>query len=210
MRLGSYLVFVLVAMPATAQAESATCSYDTYKWNVYQRQAVARQRVQHSYSKLANNERDEATGCTVCEEDQQWIALPGLQPFRMCRRLAYEVEPVLIKLVEQGEPIHKIVGYRVGMTRGGIDAQGNRTRFSNHSFGIAIDINDEQNGLYDRCINFGPQCRLIKGGPWIPGQPGSLESSSTIVRELSQAGLHWGGRIAGKQKDFMHFSPSGY
>lgn len=210
MRLGCYLAITLFVLPAAVQAEPATCSYDTYKWNIYQRKAVARERVQHAYSKLADYERDEATGCTVCEEDQQWIALPGLLPFRMCRRLAYAVEPVLRKLVEQGAPIHKVVGYRVGMTRGDIDAQGNRTRFSNHSFGIAIDINDDQNGLYDQCITFGPQCRLIKGGPWVPGQTGSLDDGSDIVRELGQAGLRWGGRIEGKQKDFMHFSPSGY
>jgi len=210
MRLSISLAFVLIVLPVMVRAGPATCSYDTYKWNIYQRKAVERQRVQHAYSKLVGYERDEGTGCTVCEEDQQWIELPGMQPFRMCRRLAYDVEPVLMKLVEQGEPIHKVIGYRVGMTRGDVDAQGNRTRFSNHSFGIAIDINDEQNGLYDRCINFGPQCRLIKGGRWIPGQPGSLDSNSTIVRELNQAGLRWGGRIAGKQKDFMHFSPSGY
>lgn len=210
MRLSAFLVIAMIFLPLTAQGGPSTCSYDTYKWNIYQRKAVARQRVQHAYSTLADFERDATTGCTVCEEDQQWIALPGLQPFRMCRRLAYEVEPVLQKLVEQGEPIRKVVGYRVGMTRGDVDAQGNRTGFSNHSFGIAIDINDEQNGLYDRCITFGPQCRLIKGGPWIPGQPGSLDEDSAIVRELVQAGYRWGGRIDGKQKDFMHFSPSGY
>jgi hypothetical protein len=31
-----------------------------------------------------------------------------------------------------------------------------------------------------------------------------------VVRAFAAAGLRWGGAAAGEQKDFMHFSPSGY
>lgn len=96
------------------------------------------------------------------------------------------------------------------MTKGDVDALGHRTRFSNHSFGIAIDINEQQNGLYDRCIRFGPACRLRRGGVWNPDQAGSLTRDSPVVKALGQIGLKWGGAIEGRQKDFMHFSPSGY
>lgn len=193
-----------------ALAEPETCTYTTYKWNVNTRTAVAFQRVRHAYHELDVSERDLLTGCTVCEEDQVVLDLPGLQPFRMCYRIADQVQATLLQLVDQGEPIHRIIAYRVGMTRGEVDAQGNRTRFSNHSFGIALDINDQLNGLYDHCIKFGSSCRLIKGGPWSPGQPGSWTADSVVVKQLEAVGLKWGGLIKGKQKDFMHFSPTGY
>ena len=96
------------------------------------------------------------------------------------------------------------------MTKGNIDSLGNRTQFSNHSFGVAIDINEEQNGLYDHCVSFGPACRLRRGGIWKPDQVGSLTPDSPIVEGLKGMGLKWGGQIEGDQKDFMHFSPSGY
>lgn len=193
-----------------ALAEPASCTYTTYKWNVAQRKAVERKRVRHPYSQVAPFERDSLTGCTVCEEDQVVVRLPGLPPVRMCHAVAERVAPALTGLIEQGEPIFRIVAYRVGMTRGDTDAAGNRTRFSNHSFGIALDINDDRNGLYDHCIQYGPRCRLIKGGAWTPGKAGSWTGNSAVVQALEQVGLRWGGQIAGRQKDFMHFSPTGY
>jgi hypothetical protein len=96
------------------------------------------------------------------------------------------------------------------MTRGDTDRHGNRTRYSNHAFGIALDINPEANGLYDRCPRFGPGCRLIKGGRWNPARPASLTADGPVVRALKNIGLRWGGQIEGRQKDFMHFSPTGY
>ena len=96
------------------------------------------------------------------------------------------------------------------MTRGKVDAESNRTQFSNHSFGIALDINDEQNGLYGQCFSFGPQCKLRKGGPWRPDQFASLVEDGDIVQSMKALGFKWGGEIQGRQKDFMHFSPTGY
>lgn len=191
-------------------AEPSTCSYTTYKWNVAQRKAVKHERVSHSYAEVQETERDVATGCTVCEQDQVDVQLPGITPFKMCRHLAGTVAPALSRLIAQGQPIYKVIAYRVGMTRGDIDAAGNRTRFSNHSFGIALDINDEQNGLYDQCTRFGPQCRLIRGGPWSPSRTGSWTEDSPVVHSMQDLGFKWGGHIKGKQKDFMHFSPTGY
>ena len=204
------LAFVLAGLPMPAPAEPSTCSYTTYKWNVVQRKAVEYRRVSHPYDRVTDIERDEATGCTVCEQDQVDIALPGIKSFKMCRQLAGPVEVALGELLAQGQPIYKVIAYRVGMTRGDIDAGGNRTRFSNHSFGIALDINDEQNGLYDHCIRFGPQCRLIQGGRWSPSRAGSWTADSQVVHSMQSLGFKWGGQIEGKQKDFMHFSPTGY
>jgi len=113
-------------------------------------------------------------------------------------------------LLKKGAPIHTVVGYHVVKSRGPVDHAGNRTGFSNHSFGTAIDINPDQNGLYDNCITFGPECRLLRGGDWRSGIPGTLEKDGDIVNTLKQEGFYWGGEIAGKQKDFMHFSLTGY
>jgi hypothetical protein len=98
----------------------------------------------------------------------------------------------------------------VGKTRGDVDANGVRTEFSNHSFGIALDINPGSNGLYENCIVFNQDCRLIRGGHRDPARAESLHAGSNIVRAIEDIGLKWGGEIDGKQKDFMHFSPTGY
>ncbi len=83
--------------------------------------------------------------------------------------------------------------------------------FSNHSYGIAIDINTDHNGLYGNCVEFGPQCQLIRGSLWRPGvDPYSLQLNGLVVKKLKEIGFKWGGEIKGKQKDFMHFSLSGY
>lgn len=199
---------LLFVSPLTAEP---ICTYSTYKWNVNLRKAIEFQRIEKTYTQLEPREKDEQTGCTVCEQDQVTIALPGIEPFKVCRALAKPLRDTLTTLVKNGEPIEQIVGYRVGMTRGDIDGQGNRTGFSNHSFGAAIDINPDSNGLYENCIEYGEACRLIKGGPWRPGvDRHSLRAESDIVKGLKAAGFLWGGEIPGRQKDFMHFSLSGY
>jgi D-alanyl-D-alanine carboxypeptidase-like protein len=96
------------------------------------------------------------------------------------------------------------------VSRGPADKDGNRTQLSNHSYGVAIDVNEMQNGLYDHCVVWGAGCRLIKGGPYRPREAGSIVAESPLVAALEAVGLKWGGRIAGRQKDFMHFSPTGY
>jgi hypothetical protein len=51
----------------------------------------------------------------------------------------------------------------------------------------------------------------LRGGAWQPGvDPYSLSADGIVVRELQNLGFRWGGEIAGRQKDFMHFSPTGY
>ncbi len=201
---------VLVLLPIPVHAQPRSCNYTTYTWNTHTRRAVDHRAIHHPYSELRPTEIHEATGCTVCEEDQVEVSLPGIGPFRVCKLLAHDVREALVSAMEEGERIFTVVGYRVGMTKGDIDSLGNRTQFSNHSFGVAIDVNERQNGLYDHCVSFGPACQLLRGGAWDPDQDGSLSSSSPVVEELTRIGMKWGGKIEGNQKDFMHFSPSGY
>lgn len=205
--LGLGLVRPLAAQESTPPQ---TCTYETFSWNVKLKKSVDHTTVTHPYSELTPAEIDADSGCTVCEEDQELIDLPPVPPFKMCRKFAPSVRATITKLIAAGEPIEQVKGYLVGKTRGTIDAQNNRTGFSNHSFGIALDINPHKNGLYDRCVKFGKSCRLIRGGPWRPGTPGTLTADGLVVQSMKAAGFRWGGEIAGNQKDFMHFSPTGY
>ncbi len=213
MRLHAIIIFAVFLSGFSAQTIAApeTCSYDTYQWSTVEKRALNRQRVSHPYSEKSAAEIDADTGCSVCLEDQRTITLPGVKPFKVCRVMAPVIESALMDLIEAGEPIKSIVGYRVGQTRGDVDENGLRTEFSNHSFGVAIDINSQHNGLYDRCIKFGPQCRLIRGGAWQPhADEASLHPEGAVVSRFKREGFLWGGEIRGRQKDFMHFSPSGY
>lgn len=205
------ILVLFFLMAATAAHANDQCSYTTYKWSVHLKKAVEFQRINKLYSQLESYERDTVTGCTVCEQDQREITMQNIKSFKVCHIIADPVQAILTELIEQGESINQIIAYRVGMTRGDVDQQGNRTVFSNHSFGVAIDINPQHNGLYDNCLQFNNTCKLIKGGPWQPGvDKYSLYNSSEIVRAFKSLGFKWGGEIAGKQKDFMHFSLSGY
>ncbi len=201
---------LIATYPNFLLAAEKLCHYSTYQWNSQQKKAVNFKQVVIPYRQLSKQQIDPLTGCSVCREDQEWINVGQLKPVLVCRRLASDLEKTLNQLLQSGQPIFKLVAYRVGMSRGPLDENGNRTQFSNHSFGIAIDINDEQNGLYDQCIEWSDKCRLIKGGNWEPRQVGSLTWDHPIVIQLKKLGLKWGGEIQGKQKDFMHFSPTGY
>jgi hypothetical protein len=207
---------VLLFVPALARAQQApaaaprTCTYDVYNWNIYQKRAVNQGRVAHPYAELTSDEKDPGTGCTVCLEDQEELKVGNLPPFLACRRIAPALKAALEKLAAAGQPLLEVTAYRPGKTKNPLDKKGNRTGFSNHAYGAAVDINRSKNGLYDKCFKFGPGCRLIQGGPWRPGATGTLTKDSPIVSALREAGFKWGGEIEGQQKDFMHFSPSGY
>ena len=197
-------------LSTTSANADGLCTYDTYQWNVETKSAVNRKRVSKPYSEVTNEERDATTGCTVCQEDMASVQIGDLPPVLLCKAIADDVEQALNAALANGGVIHSLTAYRVGMTRGDLDENGNRTRFSNHSFGVAIDVNEDMNGLYENCIVWSEDCRLRKGGPWRPDRPGGLSAEHPIVVEMKDAGMKWGGEIAGRQKDFMHFSPTGY
>ena len=205
-----FIVLPVSGSVAETRQAPSDCTYDMQVWNVNTRSSVNQKKVRHPYNDLRSEEIDPKTGCTVCSEDQVMIDIPPLTPFSVCHKIAPWLRDAVTSITQKGMPIHTIVGYRVIKSRGAVDGNGNRTGFSNHSFGTAIDINPEQNGLYDDCIEFGPRCRLLRGGEWKPGTPGTLDKNSDIVSLFKQAGFQWGGEIAGKQKDFMHFSRTGY
>lgn len=205
------IVFMTLLMVVSiAQAEPASCSYTTYSWNTIERKANSYQTINKPYADLLPEEKDASSGCTVCREDQQEIQLSGMKPFMVCAKLAADIRAGLEKAIQQGQLVTDVVGYRVGKTKGDVDAKGNRTQFSNHSFGVAIDVNTDHNGLYDNCFTFNDSCRLIKGGAWSATRPESIKPDSPIVGIMKTYGFNWGGKIQGKQKDMMHFSKTGY
>jgi D-alanyl-D-alanine carboxypeptidase len=198
------------AVAADAADTPQICSYESFNWNVRLHRAVNIQLISHPYAELQPEEVDAATGCTVCMEDQQLLQVGDLPPFHVCRKLAAGIKLRLEQLLAEGQPVIEVVAYRPGRTRNPLDNAGNRTGFSNHAYGAAIDINRSYNGLYDRCTRFGPTCRLLQGGHWLPGRPGTLMLDSPIVAGMKEEGFRWGGEIEGDQKDFMHFSLTGY
>lgn len=191
------------------KAEPAKCHYEYTVWNVKEKRSVERRKVAKPYRDLTRAEKS-PEGCTPCEEDQELVTLSNQLQFRACKILASKFKAALEAALSQGETIKSVVGYRSQVSRGPVDAKGNRTELSNHAFGVALDINEDFNGLYSQCHRWSPKCVLVKGGKYSPGSPLSLVKSGPIVQELVRAGFRWGGEIAGQQKDFMHFSPSGY
>ncbi len=214
-RLGFILILLTAYLGAHASfaergGKATTCTYEVAVWNVPAKKVIEVRRVSHPYTELSDEEVDPVTGCTVCSEDQVTISLPSVGDFRLCSKIAPQVEETLIGLIEDGVPIQSVRGYQVVRSRGEIDENGNRTMLSNHSYGTAIDINRELNGLYDRCPVFGPGCRLVLGGQWRPGVPGTMVEGGSVVMAMKELGFKWGGEIKGNQKDFMHFSFTGY
>ena len=202
----SNLIFLLAILVSPANAQQL-CAYQTYSWNTIKKEAVNYATVNKLYADLTADEVDAFTGCSVCEQDQRIIHLPPLEPFKLCHILAPRLTSVLQDLLKRGERVNSVIGYRVGKTRRDVDHDGNRTGFSNHSFGIAIDINPEQNGLYDKCIGFNQSCRLIRGGSWSPENEGSLKADGAIVGAMTGLGLKWGWSNFRQAKRFYAFLP---
>ena len=204
---------VLSAIPSgnlnASETDTAICTYSTWVWNTRTKRSEGHKEVRKPHSELTPEEKDLNSNCTVCEEDQITIDLDGVPRFQVCKYYAEEIRKVIEKIKSSNFPVTSIIGYRVGKSKGEVDKNGLRNQFSHHSFGIAIDINAEKNGLYDNCYEYGNNCRLLRGGPWRPGQPGTITIDSDVYKAFKAIGWKWGGELVGQQKDFMHFSLTG-
>ena len=179
------------------------CTYETWDWDSIQR------KVTKSKAELTKEELGNVKGCSVCDEDQVEIHIEQLPPIKICRVFQERITRVIKKTILDGFPISSVVGYRVGKSKGKLNSAGLRTEFSSHSYGTAIDFNIERNGLYDFCLQFGPQCKLIRGGDYRPDVIGTITRTSSLYQAMTVKGFKWGGEIKGQQKDFMHFSLTG-
>lgn len=186
------------------------CQYDLYRYNVKRKMIEGPERIVKNRSELAADMVDPETGCSVCEEDQVAITLYNGISLKVCRYVATRVERALNKTLLSGFQIQEATGYIVKQTRGGVDGEGYRTKLSNHSFGLSIDVNRAHNGLYENCYQFDDRCSLAHGGRWSVSNKLSITSSGQLVKSFAEYGFLWGGQIKGAQKDFMHFSPTGY
>jgi hypothetical protein len=194
----------------TFAGEEKFCTYTVSKWNTKTKSLEQPLNVKKPYSELSSTEKYENTGCTVCEEDLTFIKIGNLPQIRVCRVIKEKVEAALKEALEANFPIEKLVGYKPIMSKGAVDKHGLRTEFSNHAFGVAIDINEHKNGQYIHCTEFGPSCKLNLGGTWDPKIPGTITRDSALYKAMIKSGFKWGGEIVSVQKDFMHFSLTGF
>lgn len=188
---------------------AAVCTYSFTVWNALNRKSEGPFLVKKSRSALSALEIG-SRNCSLCQEDQQEIVLSNGVKFKACRAYQGEFRSALERAISSGRSITSVVGYRPSRSKGALDSAGRRTEFSRHAFGTALDVNEEHNGLYDRCLSWNGGCRLIKGGIYRPGHPLSITDGDIFVKSFSQVGFRWGGAIPGQQKDFMHFSLDGY
>lgn len=190
-------------------AQAKICEYHFTVWNTKTKSSDGPFTINKDYKDLKPSELG-PLGCTPCEIDQKEIILDNKMKVKICIKLAGPLLETLNQILKLGYPLESILGYRPSISKGIADASGRRTELSNHAFGTAIDLNENYNGLYVNCLQWSSNCRLQKAGIYRPGHPLSLTMNSVPVLLLKKIGLKWGGEISGKQKDFMHFSPTGY
>lgn len=201
---------------------SDVCEYEAGQWSSRNDRIENRQHVRKPFAQVTRDETSPVDSrCTVCESDQVEIRPSELgsnaDAFRVCWAHAPRVRRALQRAVRAGARIEDVVGYRPGKTRGPTDSAGRRTVWSNHSFGTAVDINDEYNGLYS-CERDPedprlPSCRRLHGGAYDPADHPreSVTRQSPIYRELRESGWRWGGDVVPEvgYADLMHFSLDG-
>ncbi len=200
-------LFLLLLFSFEAKANEP-CQYSYTVWNTRSLKAEGPFRVSKPRSTLSLTEKG-LHGCSVCESDQESVGLSNNLVVKVCKSQAVKIKNVLEKYLQSGGIIKTLTGYRPSISKGKVDSEGRRTEFSRHAFGIAVDINEDHNGLYDHCLEWGPVCRLIKGGKYSAENPLSIQKDSHLVGLFKEEGFEWGGKIHGFQKDFMHFSPDG-
>lgn len=205
-----HIFAILLLMFSSLSRASDRCHFDLYRYNLKRKEIVGPKRVSMLRKDLPKDHIDPKNGCSVCEEDQVRVTLYNGKSFLICKVVAAAIEGALNKALISGFRINEITGYVVKKTRGKVDSKGYRTGLSNHSFGLSIDINRSHNGLYENCERFSEECRLAHGGNWSENNNLSITESTALVKLLAENGFQWGGKIAGSQKDFMHFSPTGY
>lgn len=200
------LSLCLLSVPAQADE---ICTYADWDWDVVQQKAVNFREVITTRDQLSDEQKHSDLACSVCEEDMTELKFENIAPFKVCRVVAPAIKDALRQSINEGFRFTTLTGYRVGRTKGPVNEAGLRTQYSNHAFGLAIDINAEANGLYGNCVTFGPDCELTRGGVWTPTNPASITRDSPVYRNMRSIGFRWGGDLDGRQKDFMHFSITG-
>lgn len=204
-----WLFIVFIVLPALLQAQTPDCHYTPTIWNTLKKTSLTGKRISKFKTDLTAVEQG-PWGCTLCEEDQTIITLSNQLQVQLCKNIAPKAQKALNDSLNAGAEIKTIKGYRPSRSRGPLNQKGQRTQYSNHAYGVALDINEKHNGLYNNCSQWPKNCKLSKGGAYRPHQsPLSFTKSHSVVQNLQKQGWMWGGEITGPLKDFMHFSPDG-
>lgn len=168
------------------------------------------------------------SGCPVPLEDLRSIVMPfwGFDgathsgELIVHRRYAAGVAGVFEKLFAMRFPIGRMEPANGYMGNDPPLAQFNNTvgfncrapvggghRWSEHSYGTAVDINPDQNPYVSRSGRIEPPF----GAPWADRtlrDEGMIHADHMVVQAFRDIGWRWGGFWAGT-KDYMHFSASG-
>ncbi len=80
------------------------------------------------------------------------------------------------------------------------------TTFSQHAYGLAVDINPFQNPYVRRATVIPPLAMAYADRSW--ERPGMLAENDPVVAAFDAIGWHWGGRW-NSLKDYQHFSHNG-
>lgn len=108
--------------------------------------------------------------------------------------LANDLEDIFTQIANAKFPIKDLGCYNWRETASG--------GISHHSFGVACDINSNENYMIKNS-------KIIAGSYWKPGDdPYSITTNGTVVRAFKNKGWIWGGNW-NSSKDYMHFSYTG-
>lgn len=144
-------------------------------------------------------------------------------PMVVHRSVAEDVLSVFRTLFEAGFPIERVAlarPYRPGADpndrrnitaafncRPVITPEGPGEVFSQHAYGLAVDVNPLQNPY----VGQGGRVRNRFARPYVDRSqelPGMIHEGDVVVRAFAAIGWSWGGRWSGA-KDYMHFSLTG-
>lgn len=169
--------------------------YDTY----YNYNAVTAERyaaANEQYSRILENPSNE-----TASKEMTWVEIPvwrlkngkkvaDTTKVQVLSSIADEVKAIFTEIYNGPEqfPINSIGGY---------SWRGNGLS-SNHSAGLAIDINPDQNPQVS------PDGTVLVGSKWEPGvNPYSIGRDSDVLKAFGKYGWSWGASFS--TKDYMHF-----
>ncbi|HEX5456365.1 MAG TPA: M15 family metallopeptidase [Candidatus Saccharimonadales bacterium] len=122
------------------------------------------------------------------------------------KELANEIKDIFTKIKETGFPLESMVPARRSRPKGPTNNTSSfnyrkiigTDRFSQHSYGRAIDINPALNPFFSR------HGIVPEGASYDETRPGTLTEDSPPVRIFESHGWLWMGRKK-EHKDYMHF-----
>lgn len=114
------------------------------------------------------------------------------------KQLATDVQAVFQTAQDGGFRIYEATGYSYRkMNNGGSG------KLSHHSYGVAIDINVNENYSHRGST-------VYAGSFWNPGKSKySIPKDGVLVKAFASKGWSWGGNWSGNYQDYMHFSFTG-